>query len=203
MNIKIILSLILVLFFTLGVIVYNLTNTSEEVFEYENIVQSFNIVNEAVVEEVEHIKIHITGQINKPGVIELEIGSRISDAIEKAGGLTTFANLENVNLAYALEDGQKIYIPSIEEKNELYIQEGIDENIVEKTNISDSEKTININKAKETELEKIPGIGPAMAQKIIKYREENGSFKTIDDIKNVSGIGEKKYESIKQYITVK
>lgn len=203
MNIKIILTLILVLFFTLGVVVYNLTNTSEEVFEYENIVQSFNIVNEAVVEEVEHIKIHITGQINKPGVIELEIGSRISDAIEKAGGLTTFANLENVNLAYALEDGQKIYIPSIEEKNELYIQEGIDENIVEKTNISDSEKTININKANETELEKIPGIGPAMAQKIIKYREENGRFKTIDDIKNVSGIGEKKYESIKQYITVK
>lgn len=203
MDKKIILIGILAVFFIIGTVIYNVTNKEEEEFDYENIVQNINDVQEEVVEEKEYMKIHITGQVNNPGIIELEIGSRISDAIEKAGGLTGTANLDNVNLAYSLEDGQKLYIPSIEENNTVYIEEGIDEAIVETTSFSGSSKIININKASETELQEIPGIGPAMAQKIINYRDENGKFKTIEDIKNVSGIGDKKFENIKEYISVK
>jgi len=203
MDKKMIFIEILVVFFIIGIVIYNVTNKEEE-FDYENIVQNVNNIQEEVIqEEKEYIKIHVTGQVNNPGVIELEVGARISDAIEKAGGLTETSNLKDVNLAYNLEDGQKLYIPSIEENNTLYIKEGIDDSIVETTTLSSSNKIININKASEAELQEIPGIGPAMAQKIINYRDENGKFKTIEDIKNVSGIGDKKFENIKEYISVK
>lgn len=169
----------------------------------ENVQKTEQNMYQNRIEEQEYIKIHITGQVKNTGIIELKSGSRISDAIEKAGGITEFANLDEVNLAYCLEDGQKLYIPSIEEKNIEYITEENGENIIEEVNISTSKKVININKADIADLESIPGIGPSMAQKIINYRTENGKFKTIEDLKNVSGIGEKKFESMKEYVCVK
>lgn len=148
--------------------------------------------------ENETIKVYVTGEVKNQGVIELEQGSRIVDAIEKAGGQTEEANLKNVNLAYELEDGQKIYIPNKSEENTNEITDdgvtGID---------SKENDTININKADEKELQELNGIGESLASSIIKYREDNGKFKNIEDLKNVPGIGESKFSNIKEKIKVK
>ena len=148
--------------------------------------------------ENEIIKVYVTGEVKNQGVIELEQGSRIVDAIEKAGGQTEEANLKNVNLAYELEDGQKIYIPNKSEENTNEITDdgvtGID---------SKENDTININKADEKKLQELNGIGESLASSIIKYREENGKFKNIEDLKNVPGIGESKFSNIKEKIKVK
>ena len=148
--------------------------------------------------ENETIKVYVTGEVKNQGVIELEQGSRIVDAIEKAGGQTEEANLKNVNLAYELEDGQKIYIPNKSEENTNVItDDGV-------TEIDSKENdTININKANEKELQELNGIGESLASSIIKYREDNGKFKNIEDLKNVPGIGESKFSNIKEKIKVK
>ena len=145
------------------------------------------------------IKVYITGEVVNEGVIELEEGSRIVDAIEKAGGKTENANIKNVNLAYELEDGQKIYIPNINEIDVEIINDESDGIIEEESKL----QTININKANVSELQNLNGIGENLATSIVKYREENGNFKNIEDLKNVPGIGENKYENIKEYIKVK
>ena len=132
------------------------------------------------------------------------------DAIEAAGGLTKQADLTNINLAYILDDGEKIYIPRKGEKIDAedvgVIGAGSDTGQAgTSTSTSSSDKTtkININKATQTELESIPGIGPSIAQKIIDYREVNGNYTSVEDVKNVSGIGDAKYEKMKEYIKVK
>ena len=140
----------------------------------------------------------MTGEVKNQGVIELEQGSRIVDAIEKAGGQTEEANLKNVNLAYELEDGQKIYIPNKSEEN---TNEITDDGVTEID--SKENDTININKANEKELQELNGIGESLASSIIKYREDNGKFKNIEDLKNVPGIGESKFSNIKEKIKVK
>ncbi len=157
----------------------------------------------------ETIVIHITGEVKKEGVIYLEEGARIIDAIKEAGGETKQADLSQVNLAYELQDGQKIYIPNKNEKITEYIVDNSNENLMnnQNTNKSDSGSNgkiikININTATLAELDNLPGIGPSTAQKIIEYREKNGKFKKIEDIQNVKGIGEAKYEDIKEKITV-
>lgn len=162
-----------------------------------------NITTEEVVEEKSTIKVYVTGEVNNPGVIELEEGSRIQDAIEGAGGIKSEANLKDVNLAYEVEDGEKIYIPNqSEESTEAAESTGmVSEN--SSGSSSNAKGKININKATASELTAIPGVGESTAQKIVAYREENGKFKTIEDIKNVSGIGDNKFNNIKDYIAVK
>ena len=151
------------------------------------------------------IYIHITGEVKKPGVIELNSGDRVIDAIEKAGGETKQADLSQVNLAYKVEDGQKIYIPNKNEKITEYIWSGNGNNNGD-SNLNNKEqkegKKVNINTANQSELDGLPGIGPALAQRIIDFREENGEFKSIEDIQNVKGIGEAKFEEIKENICV-
>jgi competence protein ComEA len=164
---------------------------NNEVTVSENIVSEEENVE---IEENDTIKIHISGEINSPGLIELEIGSRIFDAIEKAGGITESADVSKVNLAYILSDGEKIYIPSFDDE-----WEDINlENVNSETNL----KT-NINNANEEQLEKLPGIGESIAKAIIEYRKTNGRFLDINDLKNVSGIGESKFNRLKDYICVK
>ena len=162
--------------------------------------------------EEEMMAIHVTGEVKNPGVVKVKQGSRIEDIIEAAGGLTENADITNVNLAFEVEDGMKIRIPSNDEYNE---NEG---NIIEHYITQDSGKgvivsedkssenlslVININTANETELEQLPGIGASIAGRIIDYRNKNGKFKAIEDIKNVTGIGETKFEKIKDLIKVK
>ena len=146
------------------------------------------------------IKVYITGEVKNQGVIELEEGARIADAIEKAGGQTEQANLKNVNLAYQLEDGQKIYIPNINEIETEVIDDS-SSGIVDDT--STNQEIININKADEIELQSLNGIGESLAASIVQYRKENGKFETIEELKNVPGIGDSKFENIKAYIKVK
>ncbi len=152
-------------------------------------------INETNSTESSNIVVYVCGAVKENKVITLPEDSRICDAIDAVGGLTSEADLTNINLAYILEDGEKIYIPK---KGEEIIDSFSSSN----TSSLNSNK-ININKASQTELETIPGIGPSTALKIINYRKENGKFTNIEDIKNVSGIGDSKFENIKDYICVK
>lgn len=177
----------------------------EEYFENIDIDSSSeNVLNNIRDTENETIKIYITGEVNRPGVIELEDGDRIEDALEKADGITEQADLRNVNLAYRLEDGQKIYIPNIndnEEQEIVSMENG--EKIIQDTAENSQSGTINLNTASVEKLCELPGVGKSLAEKIINYRNENGKFKKIEDLKNVSGIGDKKFEELKCYICVK
>ena len=175
--------------------IYYQNNNNNEEITIQNVLTT---EDESEKIENETIKVYVTGEVKNQGVIELEQGSRIVDAIEKAGGQTEEANLKNVNLAYELEDGQKIYIPNKSEEN---TNEITDDGI---TGIDSKENdTININKADEKELQELNGIGESLASSIIKYREDNGKFKNIEDLKNVPGIGESKFSNIKEKIKVK
>ncbi len=173
--------------------------------------------SETVDEEKEKIYVYVTGQVNIPGVVILDKGSRISDAINAAGGTTAKANTTKINLVYVLEDGMKVNIPSNEELKKdtkfEYITKDSgdgadDENTLKEedkgstTKKERSSNIVNINTATQTELETLPGIGPSTALKIINYRKENGKFSNIEDLKNVNGIGENKFEALKKYITV-
>lgn len=170
-----------------------------EVEELDEIDNSNN-ENINLVEE-EKIKVHITGEVENEGIIEIDKDSRIADVIEKAGGLKEEADLSKINLAYLVKDGQKIYIPNIEEeiKEEYITEEAGDGVLPEEENTGGK---VNINTAKQTELETLTGIGPSTALKIINYRNQNGNFNNIEDIKNVPGIGESKFENIKNDICV-
>ena len=153
------------------------------------------------------IIVYICGAVKESKVITLPEDSRISDAIDAVGGLTDDADLTNINLAYILEDGEKIYIPKKgeEPQNEAStVSSSVQSSSYSNYSVASTKSNkININKATQTELETIPGVGPSTALKIIEYREQNGKFSSIEDIKNVSGIGDAKYEKMKDYITVK
>ena len=205
MNKQTIIKIAIVIVVGVLAIVYYFLNHQEE-SNYEEILNSAVVIENKVEEKVTteedtRIKVYIAGEVNIPGVIELEQGARIEDAIQNAGGVKPEANLKNINLAYEVSDGEKIYIPNVAE------EEAEDETSVPSSNVSGTNSNtsgkININKATEAELTSIPGIGTSTAQKIITYREENGKFQTIEDIKKVSGIGDSKFESMKDYIAVK
>lgn len=189
--------IILILLFMIKIIDNKYQKNNSTNTEY---ISSIETEKEEAFQE-EKIIIYITGEVNKEGVIELPEGSRIADAIEKAEGVTENANLKNVNLAYALEDGQKIYIPNKNEEETIITE--FTEGIVNDSDDVKQNKSININKADINELQTLNGIGESLAQSIIKYREENGNFKTIEDVKNVPGIGENKFENIKENIKIK
>ena len=147
------------------------------------------------------IIVHIAGCVQNPGIVAVPTGSRIIDVISSAGGATPDADFSKINLAYIVVDAQKIYIPSINDSSQEleYISNVAGENVIEKYN---DFITININTASQSELESLPGVGPSTAIKIINYRKENGNFKKIDEIMNVPGIGESKFNSLKEYISV-
>ena len=164
-----------------------------------------NNSNEQQLEKNENIIVHVSGAVNKEGIVELKNNSRIIDAIDKAGGLKDEADITNINLAYIIEDGMKIHIPSKEEKEStIIVESNIDSGTVEQSNEikSNNKLKININTATKTDLETLPGIGESTALKIIEYRKEKGKFKLIEDIKQVNGIGENKFNKIKELITV-
>lgn len=122
------------------------------------------------------ITVHVAGCVENEGVYQMKENSRVEDAIQQAGGLTSDANTKSINLAQKIQDGQKIYIPSVIEK-EITMESNTPE--------AQGDEKVNINQATQTELETLPGIGPSTALKIMDYRKENGWFKTIEDLKNV------------------
>ena len=203
---KIIL-IILITIIGIGIYCYTnaIENTSEE--EIENVLEVAQ-TNTTKETEEKNIFVHIAGCVQKEGMLELSSNSRIADAIEKAGGLTQEADLSDINLAYLLEDGMKIYIPNQNERqenNEKTENTAKTENTpsMQIQDTSTKQDVININTATQEELDTLPGIGSATATKIIEYRKEKGKFKQKEEIKEVSGIGEAKYEKIKEYISIK
>lgn len=201
---KVFIGIVVLLIMLIGWKMYNKTDSfvSDEVLDSE-----INNIDKKITDEEDFIVVHITGEVKKPGVVKLKQGSRIEDVISSAGGLTENADITYVNLAYIVEDGVKIKIPSVNEediKNE-YIVSDSGKNVI----ISDEEnkdyntRIVNINTANQNELEQLPGIGSSIATRIIDYRNKNGKFRNIEDIKNVTGIGDNKYEKIKDFIKVK
>lgn len=202
--------IIIVFVIIVGIIIYFIYNN----FYFEDtgtdmvndiLIKEENIVTENKITESEEnnkIIVHVVGEINNPGIIELKYGDRIFNAIEKAGGTTKNADTSKINLAQVVEDGMKINVPNINDKENV-VEETT--NIISKSDNMQQKKQsiVNINNATKTELETLPGIGPSIANKIVNYRKEKGKFSKIEDIKNVSGIGEAKFEKIKKYISVK
>ena len=146
------------------------------------------------------IKVYICGEVKNPGVYDVVNGARVIDILELAGGQNEDACLEIMNLAESVFDGQRIYIPSMEEVSSSgwFLFSGDysgNQNYLES-------RTVNINEASLKELQSLPGIGPVTARSIVDYRNINGLFRVKEELKNVTGIGEKKYEKIKQFISI-
>ena len=152
-------------------------------------------------EETSAIWVDVSGAVKNPGVYKLENDARIFQAIEAAGGFSEDADLQWLNQAAEISDGEKIFVYTKEETQTLK-EQGISSE-QEKENAEKAEEAkININQASLEELQEIPGIGEARAQAIIAYREETGGFGSIEDIQQVSGIKGKTFEKIEPYITV-
>ncbi|BBB92764.1 MAG TPA: helix-hairpin-helix domain-containing protein [Methylomusa anaerophila] len=138
--------------------------------------------------------IYVSGAVNKPGVFKISAGSRVLDAINTAGGLAPAADAAKVNMALLVKDEMHIHVPLLNN-----IDSGV---ATASAKDGSSGNLININLADKNELDKLPGIGPALADRIIEYRNANGQFKEPSDIKKVSGVGESKYNQIKDKITI-
>ncbi len=205
--ILILLGISLLLGGTIFIIYKNNKNTKEEV------VDIFKEEKEEVKEDKKEDKttkviVDIKGMVVNPGVYEVDSTSRVNDVISLAGGLLEGADTSKINLAKVVEDEMTIIIYSTEEVLEKFREENC---VCEKCDITNDacisstatdNQLININTADEKELQNINGVGEAKAKAIIEYREENGLFTTIEDIKNVPGIGDSLFEKIKTYITI-
>lgn len=162
-----------------------------------------NIKESSDEDENEKIIVHVSGEVKNPGIYEFEDGDRVNDAIEKAGGLTENAYKDGINLALKLRDEMKVTIYTLEEYKKL----GLDENSSDNFQISglydtkDKNGKVSLNRASKEELMTLPGVGPKTADKIIEYREKN-KFESIEDIKNINGIGDKTFERLKDLIQI-
>lgn len=145
------------------------------------------------------IFVYVCGAVREPGVVELTEGSRVYEAIQKAGGMTEEAADFAVNQAALLEDGQQITVPTTEEAKGWTPEEGVQSAVPGQ---ADSERKVNINQAAAEELMTLPGIGESKAEGIIEYRESAGGFQSVEEIKNVSGIGDAVFERIKDRIVI-
>ena len=146
--------------------------------------------------EQDQITVDVKGAVKSPGIYDLPVGSRVHDAVQKAGGLTEQADSKSLNLAQKVSDEALVYVPSKgEEAASQQAASGT-------TPSSSKEKKINLNKASLEELKQVKGLGGKRAQDIIDHREANGKFKSVDELKKVSGIGAKTIEKLKDYVTV-
>ena len=146
--------------------------------------------------EQDLITVDVKGAVKSPGIYDLPVGSRVHDAVQKAGGLTEEADSKSLNLAQKISDEALVYVPT---KGE----EAASQQAASGTSPSTSkEKKVNLNKASLEELKQVKGLGGKRAQDIIDHREANGKFKSVDELKKVSGIGAKIIEKLKDYVTV-
>ena len=146
---------------------------------------------------ISEITVHIAGAVKTPGVYQFRLGARINDGVVAAGGATAQADLDSVNLAMLLSEGIQIYIPKRNEKPHIVVQPRFT-NPTSSNDAKDKQLpvSININTATAIELEQLAGVGPSTAKAIIAFREKNGSFKTVEDLLNVRGIGPAKLSEI-------
>ncbi len=146
---------------------------------------------EAATREPQQLTVHVAGAVKNPGVVRIEEGKRVVDAIEQAGGPLPEADLDALNLAQQIQDGQRINVP----------RQGAAGAGGDGTGDESGHK-VNINLASAKELEELPGIGPTLAERIVDYRKKKGGFKKVDELKQVSGIGEKKFEELRDYVEI-
>lgn len=201
-NLNYILLLVLIVF--IGYELYNSNNnyddellqidtSDDKSFSYVDDKGENDIQIESSDENSQELYVHISGAVKNPGLYKMTPGSRIADAIDEAGGSLPDANLDAINLARKLNDEDKIYLPTVDEEVPSEINSTT-------SSPSSSGSLININSADKSTLTNIPGVGDKTADKIIDYREKT-QFKSIEDIKNVDGIGDKKFENMKDFIT--
>ena len=170
--------------------IYSYINGGEKNLNKNNTESIFVDEKEKIVNTSKEIVVEIKGEVKNPNIYWMKEESIIQDIINEAGGLTGEADISSINRAEQLKNHQSIIIPN---KNSVVISEGNGQN---------KEGKININTASESELDSLPGIGKSRAESIIKYREEKGGFKSIEEIKNINGIGDAAFEKLKEKITI-
>lgn len=194
------LIVVLIILFTVSVMMYG--RNKEKVFQDEYMDNIFVEEEEKeILVEVgdtkankSYIVVEVKGEVTRPDVYELEEGSIVKELIDMAGGLTKEADISRINRAKKLQNHELVVIGNINDKENM--------NMIEESSEAEYDGLININSANLEELKKISGVGDVKAQSIIEYREKNGGFKSIDEIKNIDGIGEKTFEKIKDKITL-
>lgn len=193
------IKLLAILVLLILIIVYYFLRSDEQndiAFE-ENFAPAINErsqnIDTAIEEKPIIMKVDVKGAVNSPGVYVAVEGERIIDLINKAGGFTSKADQNQVNLSQHIEDEMMILVPILGENAEN----------PQNASSNPQNSLVNINKATESELQTLPGIGPSKALAIIEYRETNGGFQSVDDLKKISGIGEKTFEKLVPYISTK
>jgi len=146
--------------------------------------------------EQDLITVDVKGAVKSPGIYDLPVGSRVHDAVQKAGGLTEEADSKSLNLAQKISDEALVYVPT---KGEEVASQQTGSGTTASTS---KDKKVNLNKASLEELKQVKGLGGKRAQDIIDHREANGKFKSVNELKKVSGIGAKTIEKLKDYVTV-
>ena len=171
------------------------TNLQAEVAAVSKDLSTEKEVKEEPVEQ-DLITVDVKGAVKSPGIYDLPVGSRVNDAVQKAGGLTEQADSKSLNLAQKVSDEALVYVPT---KGEEAASQQAGSGAPSSTS---KDKKVNLNKASLEELKQVKGLGGKRAQDIIDHRESNGKFKSVDELKKVSGIGAKTIEKLKDYVTV-
>ncbi len=187
------LAIILIAFLLAGTI-YCLSTSDKEAAEWESMretEQSAEETKETIMQTEKMIYVHICGEVNQPGVYSVPEGFRVYELLEMAGGATSQGAPDAMNLADIIKDGERIVIPSMEEAASMAVSES-----------GESTGLVNLNTASINQLMTLPGIGESKAKDIVRYREENGGFQSIEDIMKISGIKEAVFQKIRSLITV-
>jgi competence protein ComEA len=145
-------------------------------------------------EKNSEIYVYISGAVHKPGVFKTLPNARVFDIVAMAGGLTSEADVSKINMAQSIKDGMHIHV--------IETAAAQSNSTTTKSNKIKTDNKVNINSAEKSELDALPGVGPALAERIIEYRQTNGSFGDIDELKKVPGIGSSKFEKLKEKITI-
>ena len=193
-----------------GYIVSDIENKNEVYEESKTIDINDNTKDTVQISKVEtssnnKVTIYISGEVKNPGVVELKYDARLSDGVNLCGGLTEDANLNGINLAMKIKDEGHYIIPKVGEETKDTVvndNEYRNENNTLNEPESNNDNKININTADLSELDSLPGFGQVTAQKIIEYRQEHTKFNSIEELMNIKGIGEKKFNNVKDYIYV-
>ena len=177
------------------------TPVKETNFQAEVVAVSKDSVSEKEVNKEEPLEqdlitVDVKGAVKSPGIYDLPVGSRVNDAVQKAGGLTEQADSKSLNLAQKVSDEALVYVPT---KGEESASQQAGSGMASSTS---KDKKVNLNKASLEDLKQVKGLGGKRAQDIIDHREINGKFKSVDELKKVSGIGAKTIEKLKDYVTV-
>jgi len=186
--------LIIILIAAFIIFLKNSGNEKDKIL-IENGINIETTTEEAVAERPDII-VDVSGAVNAPSVVILPEGSRVYEAIEAAGGLCDDASINTLNRAAVLNDGDKLYVPSMDEQQQLRNQTSIS------TGLSNASSLVNINTATSDELQTLSGIGPSTAEKIILFRSSNGAFRSIEELMDVNGIGEKTFGKIKDKLCI-